>query len=517
MSKNIVLFSDGTGNSNIKNRGTNVFKLYEALDFNDLHGSKKEQVAFYDDGVGTEQFKPLKILGGAFGWGLARNVKSLYKRLVQVYKPGDKIYLFGFSRGAFTVRSLAGLIASEGILDIARYPTDEDLNLAVLRLYEGYRARYPALLESVYYEPLMELYFKARGNGSHVAHGDQSKKIEFIGVWDTVDAVGLPFDGFTKAWNEVIFRFKFSNQKLHPNVKQACQALSIDDERQSFQPILWDETEENPENKRIEQVWFPGVHANVGGGYPQQGLSLVSLDWMIKRATAAGLQFIPHEEMRVHDQKYAFDKLYDSRSGLGSYYRYRPRNIAKLCRDNGIETPQIHVSVFRRIVGGIFGYAPGNLPDNFRVVDDGSIAPGASSLINVDHPKSLQILNLISPNPAEDMSPLLLQEDKVKRYIRLRRSIYHAFVAYSVFTLYWLLQDDIEGKGFWGGLATSVKMLVTPDTLLEKIGLLLWSNFGLMLIGILILGASVYVRAAMKKAFSMFWSPLRRRIKDHLA
>src|SRR5512141_991742 len=89
MGKNIILLSDGTGNSNIKDRGTNVFKIYEALDFNGLHGSQKEQIAFYDDGVGTEELKPLKILGGAFGWGLARNVRNLYKRLVQVYDPGD--------------------------------------------------------------------------------------------------------------------------------------------------------------------------------------------------------------------------------------------------------------------------------------------------------------------------------------------------------------------------------------------------------------------------------------------
>src|SRR5476649_2605747 len=106
MPKNIIICSDGTGSTAIKDRGTNVFKLFEAVD---LNGHRTDlnvvpQIAIYDDGVGTEDFKPLKLLGGAFGWGLTRNVKDLYTGLVRVYDPGDQIYMFGFSRGAFTVR-----------------------------------------------------------------------------------------------------------------------------------------------------------------------------------------------------------------------------------------------------------------------------------------------------------------------------------------------------------------------------------------------------------------------------
>lgn len=503
MSKNIILLSDGTGNSNIKDRGTNVFKLYEALDFNGLHGSKIEQVAFYDDGVGTEEFKPLKILGGAFGWGLARNVRNLYKQLVHVYEPGDKLYLFGFSRGAFTVRTLAGLIANEGILNIAQYPTDKALDSAVLQLYEGYRARNTALLESLLYKPLMTLFFKAYGDKIPSVYTDEeTKKIEFIGVWDTVDAVGLPFDKATEAWDKIIFRFKFPDRKLHPNVKRACHALSIDDERQSFHPLLW-----KNDDKRIEQVWFPGVHANVGGGYPQQGLSLVALEWMMKRATSAGLQFIPDVVEFVHDQKYACDKLYDSRSGLGVYYQYQPRDIAGFCRINGIEIPQIHISVFQRIAGGIFGCAPGNFPDKFKVVDDGIVDPQSLALTATDHPQSSNILNLVNPQPSATLSPLLLQ--KVSGYIHLRRGIYYIFLVYSVFTLYWLLRDDIKNEGFW----PAIRLLAAPDALLKKLGLLLWSNFWLTGIGILIFAAAAYVRTSMTKTFSTFWSPLRHSIK----
>lgn len=504
MSKNIILLSDGTGNSNIKDRGTNVFKLYEALDFNSLHDSPIEQVAFYDDGVGTEELKPLKILGGAFGWGLARNVRNLYKRLVHVYEPGDKIYLFGFSRGAFTVRTLASLIASEGILDITQYPTDEALDLAVLRLYEGYRAQHTALLENLLYKPLMALFFNAYDGLPSIRNGEETKKIEFIGVWDTVDAVGLPFDKATEAWDKIIFRFKFPDRKLHPNIKRACHALSINDERQSFHPQLWEN-----DDKRIEQVWFPGVHANVGGGYPQQGLSLVALEWMIKRAASAGLQFIPDVVEFIHDHKYACDKLYDSRAGLGVYYQYQPRDIAKLCQDNGIKIPQIHVSAFQRIAGGIFGYAPGNFPDKFEVVNDGIVDPQSLALTATDYPQSSNILNIISTQPAADPS-------KVNGYINLRRWIYYTFLTYSFFTLYWLLQDDIAGKGFWGGLFAAIKVLATPDTLLDRLGLLLWSNLWLTGIGILIFAAAVYVRTSMEKIFSEFWSPLRHSMKDKL-
>ena len=118
MAKNIVICSDGTGNTTSKGRGTNVFKLFEAVD---VHGHRSNpgltrQVAFYDDGVGTEPWKPVRLLTGALGLGLSRNVKELYADLARAYEPDDQIYLFGFSRGAFTVRTLAGLIAFCGII-----------------------------------------------------------------------------------------------------------------------------------------------------------------------------------------------------------------------------------------------------------------------------------------------------------------------------------------------------------------------------------------------------------------
>jgi len=144
MSKNIVICSDGTGNSDIKGRGTNVFKLFEAID---LNGHRTEstlvpQVALYDDGVGTENFKLLKIFTGATGFGLSRNVRQLYKELARIYDPGDRIFLFGFSRGAFTVRTLAGFIVKCGILDVTKLSTVSELEARVRKAYKVYRQCY---------------------------------------------------------------------------------------------------------------------------------------------------------------------------------------------------------------------------------------------------------------------------------------------------------------------------------------------------------------------------------------
>jgi uncharacterized protein (DUF2235 family) len=146
MPKNIVICSDGTGNTAIKGRGTNVFKLYEAVDF-DGHRTdpaKIRQLGFYDDGVGTGRLKPLAAFGGAFGVGLSRNVRQLYADLARVYERGDRIFLFGFSRGAFTVRSLSGFIAACGIVD-RQHPdctSDDELRHRVYQAYKAYRDRY---------------------------------------------------------------------------------------------------------------------------------------------------------------------------------------------------------------------------------------------------------------------------------------------------------------------------------------------------------------------------------------
>jgi len=134
MAKNIVICSDGTGNTTIKGRGTNVFKLFEAVDVNGhrTRADLRRQLAFYDDGVGTQELRWIRAFAGATGYGLSRNVKRLYRELCRVYEPGDSIYLFGFSRGAFTVRTLAGLVTDCGILSAADYRTEREFRAQTL-------------------------------------------------------------------------------------------------------------------------------------------------------------------------------------------------------------------------------------------------------------------------------------------------------------------------------------------------------------------------------------------------
>jgi hypothetical protein len=190
--------------------------------------------------------------------------------------------------------------------------------------------------------------------------------IAFIGVWDTVDAVGLPVPGLADLWNTMVYRFKFPDHVLGPMVERARHALAIDDERYTFHPLLWDEKpkdgdKKEPDPDRIKQVWFSGVHSNVGGGYPKQGMSLVSLAWMMDEAEAAGLRFSPLDRQLYHERQNVYDKLYDSRSGPAFFYRYLPRDLDRLSTDHSV-TPKVHSSAVERILHAPRGYAPGNIP-----------------------------------------------------------------------------------------------------------------------------------------------------------
>ncbi len=364
--KKIILLSDGTGNGAAKRHKTNVWRLYRALD---LHVGN--QIAMHDDGVGSQEFFLFKLLGGAFGYGLKRNVLELYEFLCRNYQAGeteadsDKIYLFGFSRGAFTVRVLAGLIAECGLC--TNFNSASDLRKKARRNFSVYRSRFR-------HRQLTTWFTRKRTRED--AFSDIRPKIEFIGVWDTVDAYGLPFDGLTKFCNRVIFPMRFPDQRLWKRVKKACHAISVDDERKTLEPVLWDESNEKDAN-RIKQVWFAGSHADVGGGYPRHELSIVSLDWMISEVEVNednldGLNF--REDLRnEHRQRSNWHGAqHDSRRGLAAHYRYKPRDIQALCNDSKnrvhIPEPKIHRSVFERIRGNVVPYAPTGLPADYQVV-----------------------------------------------------------------------------------------------------------------------------------------------------
>lgn len=347
----------------MKDRGTNVFKLFEAVDLNG-HRTRPEldvQVALYDDGVGTQGFLPLKLLGGAFGLGLKRNVLSLYTGLVRIYDPGDRIYLFGFSRGAFTVRTLAGLITRCGVLDWKSLNSTDEMRKAVRKAYKEYR--------KAYCPPFWSWFCKYVRRDAEEPQKDVPEKINthaaairFIGVWDTVDAVGGPFH-ISDFINVFVRRFKFPDLEISASVEYAVHALSIDDERAAFEPRLW------KQSPKVEQVWFAGVHSNVGGGYPKQGMSLVTLDWMIQKAATQGLRILPDESRWYAEHGSVNDKLYDARAGLGVFYRWQPRNIQSLYKDyDAGGVPLVHLSVLERIALGTDGYSPTTLPSKIQVV-----------------------------------------------------------------------------------------------------------------------------------------------------
>jgi uncharacterized protein (DUF2235 family) len=197
MTKRIVVLSDGTGNAAGKVWRTNVWRTFELLD---LAGS--DQVARYDDGVGTSAFKPFAILGGAFGWGLKRNVLDLYRFLCRHYGDDAEIFAFGFSRGAFTIRILMGLVNNQGLVS---FSSEADLAWKAKAAYRAYRAeRYHSVhrLETVFRDIrdfFLSLKNRIKKRPPYRKQDNRTvRQIRFVGVWDTVAAYGLPIDEMTR-------------------------------------------------------------------------------------------------------------------------------------------------------------------------------------------------------------------------------------------------------------------------------------------------------------------------------
>ena len=380
MGKNIIICSDGTGNRGGKTHGTNVWRIFNAVD---RHRQDPPQITYYDDGVGTEDLRWWRLFTGAFGYGLARNVRDAYAFLAMNYEPDDKVFLFGFSRGAFTVRSLAGLICQCGL------PT-RDAVIKAGRKREAVLRRILWAYRSADSSKAKKYLHKAKELGAD-CKDFQHIDIHFIGVWDTVDAVGLPFDELKKVISFVLKRkpfrrlwWNFHDYKLNKRVHHAYQALALDDERKTFHPVLWEtsggttgaETAsgDQPEStdakasgektQTVKQVWFAGAHSNVGGSYPKDSLSFVSLDWMMGKAEQCGLRFFDGFRTEVQQNADAHGRLYDSRAGWGAFYRPALRNPYDWdC------SPKVHVSVCERIKRGTQYYAPKAIKRNkFTVV-----------------------------------------------------------------------------------------------------------------------------------------------------
>jgi uncharacterized protein (DUF2235 family) len=517
MSKNIIICSDGTGNTAIKDRGTNVFKLFEAVDLNGHRADPKltPQVALYDDGVGTESFLPLKLLGGAFGWGLKRNVLDLYTGLVRIYDPGDSIYLFGFSRGAFTVRTLAGIIAKCGILNWELTVTTDAMTKAVAAAYRTYRRGYRTWLWRMFH--LKSVQDVRESSAAAMANFKAEKQagdaeIHFMGVWDTVDAVGGPFH-ISDIINTFIHRFKFPDRELSDTVNYAVQALSIDDARAAFEPLLWEG------RSNMEQVWFAGVHSNVGGGYPKQGMSLVTFDWIIQKAALNGLRILTDDRERYWEHGSVDDKLYDSRAGLGVFYRWKPRNMQALSEKHGAGTPKLHLSVLERIAHGTEGYAPGTLAPHVHVVYTPSGDPDQDLATEV---RTKAVSSALTQAFSERGTDL----EQVRGTLTIGLIAYYVYVASCLAVILaasvpenggsrlnpWivlknagaLIYDAVTGQ--WAPLLASAERLLTVPALLET----LLAGFAVSAV------LAHYVDHARSQVFSRFWHQSRHELREAL-
>ncbi len=396
MFKNIVLLSDGTGNSSASPFKTNVWRLYQAIDIAEpASNTVPRQIVFYDDGVGTENIKPLAALGGAFGIGVWKNVKDLYTFVCRNYDIGDRIYGFGFSRGAFTIRLLMGLIGRCGIVKPAPH-SEANLVEAVQMAYEAYRRDF---LIRASKQRGMIYHHVLRGPQYHLDEaGNKTSQIKlpapveyqifapipFLGVWDTVDAYGMPVDELKLAIDRWVWPMSFADRDPSPSINTIRHALSLDDERPTFRPVLWNELVQDPSHPhdpqqrivlsqdRIQQVWFGGVHANIGGGYPDDGLAHVALDWMMSQAQLAQLRFVTPTFQQIGSRVDAHGEQHDSRAGLAGYYRYGPRSVKNLCDDNEhqVKVPavRVHTAAFDRIARHQRAYAPVSLDLPFQLV-----------------------------------------------------------------------------------------------------------------------------------------------------
>ncbi|HEY7303172.1 MAG TPA: DUF2235 domain-containing protein [Bryobacteraceae bacterium] len=295
MSKRIAYCADGTWDTASKH--TNVYKLYKSLIVS------ADQVPFYDDGVGATGLPIARLVGGAFGTGLWQKIKDGYTRIAHVYEQDDPLYIFGFSRGAYTARSLAGMIAACGL------PTKNFSDDLVETAFSAYRDK----------DNRAQILTKLKDCAMY------NPKITMIGVWETVGALGIP--SVLGKVDPILYGFL--DTSLNPNVLNAYHAVAIDERRFEFPPTLW--TSAQAPGQTIEQVWFCGVHSDVGGGEPDEvegatALSDISLGWMINKASALGLKFDPAVQktyLLPLDAKYALDKLHESWTPLWGFPRMR--------------------------------------------------------------------------------------------------------------------------------------------------------------------------------------------------
>jgi uncharacterized protein (DUF2235 family) len=318
---------------------TNVVKIANALSSTSIDGTM--QLLYYDTGIGSEGGLLKRVYDGATGSGISENILQAYRYIIKNYEPGDELFLFGFSRGAYTVRSLSGLIRNSGILKT------EYLD-KMQRAYNIYRSRkleyQPRELEATLFRKTFAV--------------EESTIIKFIGVWDTVGALGNPLflNGILSRKNQ------FHDTELSSKISYAYHALAIDEKRKNFKASLWHQ-QSGKKNQVLEQVWFAGVHSDVGGGYSEDQCSLsdITLKWMVEKAVHCGLKF----DFKIEKEN---DENVDKHKSYKGFYRLIPsllRPIDEPETDKGPTNEFIHKTVIYKYKNNI-SYRPKNLVDYFN-------------------------------------------------------------------------------------------------------------------------------------------------------
>jgi uncharacterized protein (DUF2235 family) len=380
--KNLILLLDGTWNdSEFSATDTNIVRLREKLsdamhtmvppaaaggtDVQHGNAAGRKNIVLYQRGVGTGALDQLR--GGAFGIGLAENIRNAYRFICANYDPKDKIFIFGFSRGAFTARSLAGYIAAAGIIKREECTVENES-----RAWHYYRAKPGSRMSGVAYKI------------SKGAYAPSENMIECVGVFDTVGSLGVPFRRFSRL-NRALY--EFHDVVLSPISKFNLHALAIDEHRWPFGATLWRKSKFNVLRSKTEQVWFSGSHSDVGGGnvedasrsssYPE--LDDIAFEWMLQRVMSLCPDF-PSVSIRNWEKADGWANQLEARNGLYHVYKTAYRSIGGhllrrrfwettvgIDRHNPSQSEMIHTSAIERFgqsvpVGGkMQKYAPRNL------------------------------------------------------------------------------------------------------------------------------------------------------------
>lgn len=360
--KRLIVCCDGTWNRPERlepesARATNVLRMSRATVPTDSSGVV--QVTEYVRGIGTGNLLN-RLAGGATGKGITSNILQAYQFISNNFEPGDEIYLFGFSRGAFTARSLSGFIRHFAILE------------------KRHQHKLPRLYRLYQRTPRSELPKVAAGYrwmADRRLLGDREYiPIHFLGVWDTVGALGVPSKLIR--WS-IRRRIQFHDTDLADNVSHAFHALALHEFRKQFPPTLW--TRSRPD-QTVEQVWFPGAHADVGGGVRDNGLPNAALLWMAGRAASVGLELdlaelarhMPNPLVPVSESRSGFYRLWKPRVrliGPGHLHpKYKPVSVEEFR----------HESVDERL-GGMPGTIRFNRPRHVIEADHRSVDPGLAT------------------------------------------------------------------------------------------------------------------------------------------